>query len=55
MGSWESRRKQIVRASSTCREELDHKGVSGAGIRREAGMNQAVGLGRRKMDVGSAC
>ena len=29
VGSWGSRRKQIVRASSTCREELDHKGVSG--------------------------
>ena len=29
MGSWDSRRKQIARASSTRREELDHKGVSG--------------------------
>ena len=29
VGSWESRRKQIVRASSTCREELDQKGISG--------------------------
>ena len=28
MGSWELRRKQIVRASSTCREELDHRRVS---------------------------
>ena len=29
VGSWGSRRKQMIGSSSTCREELDHKGVSG--------------------------